>query len=99
LIVEESLSFGVLGKRGAGLADHFGMDPKCIDIMASSMAHTLAAGGGFCAGSKEVVDHQVLFYTVTRLSFIRFMSFSILFYFPAVRSKYIKSTWLNNYYL
>jgi serine palmitoyltransferase len=60
LIVDETLSFGVLGKRGAGIADHYGIDPKEIDIITSSMANTLASGGGFCAGSKEVVDHQRL---------------------------------------
>ncbi len=53
------MSFGVLGKRGAGLADHFGIDPSEVDIMVSSMANSLAASGGFCAASKEVVDHQV----------------------------------------
>ena len=53
------MSFGVLGKRGAGLADHYGVDPTEVDIMVSSMANALASSGGFCAASKEVVDHQV----------------------------------------
>lgn len=60
LICDESHSFGVLGRRGAGLADHFMLDPASVDIMSSAMTHTLAAAGGFCAGSKEVVDHQRL---------------------------------------
>jgi serine palmitoyltransferase len=59
LIVEETLSFGVLGKRGAGITDHFGVDVKRVDIISSSMAHAMASAGGFCVGSKEVVDHQV----------------------------------------
>ena len=31
-----------------------------IDVIAASMANSLGAGGGFCVGSKEVVDHQRL---------------------------------------
>lgn len=60
LIVDESLSFGVLGKRGAGVTDHFDIEAKSVDIITSSLAHSLASGGGFCAGSAEVVDHQRL---------------------------------------
>ncbi|KAJ1565182.1 serine palmitoyltransferase component [Nowakowskiella sp. JEL0078] len=63
LVIEESYSFGVLGKRGAGIADHFSISPKFlsdIDMIAVSMCNTLASAGGFVAGSKEVVDHQRL---------------------------------------
>ncbi|KAL2916763.1 serine palmitoyltransferase component [Polyrhizophydium stewartii] len=60
LIVEESMSFGVLGPRGAGVADFFGVPPKEIDIMVASLGNALAAAGGFCAGSKEIVEHQRL---------------------------------------
>jgi serine palmitoyltransferase len=59
LIVDESLSFGVLGKRGAGLTDHFGVNVSEVEIITGSMANALASSGGFCVGSKEVVDHQV----------------------------------------
>ncbi|KAJ3280427.1 serine palmitoyltransferase component [Borealophlyctis nickersoniae] len=60
LIVEESCSFGVLGKRGAGVADHFGLPPTSIDIMVGSMSNALSSAGGFCAGTTEIVDHQRL---------------------------------------
>ncbi|KAH6561505.1 hypothetical protein BASA50_011215 [Batrachochytrium salamandrivorans] len=60
LIVEESMSFGVLGSRGAGVADHFGIPRGEIDIMVASMSNALASSGGFCAGSKEIVEHQRL---------------------------------------
>ena len=58
--MDESLSFGVLGKRGAGLADHFGVNVRDVDIITGSMANALSSAGGFCVGSKEVVDHQRL---------------------------------------
>eukprot|EP00158_Paraphelidium_tribonemae_P003518 Partr_v1_DN26194_c0_g1_i1_m10330 putative Serine palmitoyl-transferase len=60
LIADETHSFGVLGSRGAGVTDHYGIDPKSVDIIVSSMANSLGAGGGFCAGSHEVIDHQRL---------------------------------------
>ncbi|KAI8824289.1 pyridoxal phosphate-dependent transferase [Fimicolochytrium jonesii] len=60
LIVEESMSLGVLGPRGAGVCDHYGISPKDVDMITASMANTLGAGGGFCCGSKEIVEHQRL---------------------------------------
>jgi serine palmitoyltransferase len=59
LIVDESASFGVLGKKGAGISDHFNIPVTEIDMITSSLANAMSAGGGFCAGSHEVVDHQV----------------------------------------
>ena len=35
LIVEESMSFGVLGSRGAGVSEHFGIDVRRILILNS----------------------------------------------------------------
>ncbi|ORX49796.1 PLP-dependent transferase [Hesseltinella vesiculosa] len=60
LIVDESESIGVLGRRGKGLTDHFGVDPKEVDMIVGSMSTALCSSGGFCAGSVEVVDHQRL---------------------------------------
>jgi len=50
----------VLGDRGAGTPNHFGMTGKDVDIYIGSMAYSLCASGGFCAGSVEIVDHQRL---------------------------------------
>ena len=61
LILDESLSFGVLGKTGRGVSEHFNMPVNSIDIMASSLATSLGSVGGFCIGNeREVVDHQRL---------------------------------------
>ncbi|KAI8333740.1 pyridoxal phosphate-dependent transferase [Chlamydoabsidia padenii] len=59
LILDESHSIGVLGRRGAGACDHFGIDAKEVDMIVGSMA-ALCSSGGFCAGSVEIVDHQRL---------------------------------------
>ena len=34
------------------------MDPTQVDMIIGSMAGPLCAGGGFCAGAKDVVEHQ-----------------------------------------
>ncbi|KAG0305636.1 serine palmitoyltransferase component, partial [Dissophora globulifera] len=60
VILDESCSFGVMGKTGRGLTEVYNIPPKDVDMIIGSMANTLASAGGFCAGSKEVVDHQRL---------------------------------------
>ena len=60
LLVEESMSMGVLGSRGAGVSNHFDMSSSTIDIQVASLANAFGASGGFCAGSKEIVEHQRL---------------------------------------
>ncbi|KAI9485518.1 MAG: pyridoxal phosphate-dependent transferase [Benjaminiella poitrasii] len=60
LILDETNSFGVLGRRGAGLTDLFEVPAADVDIIVGSMANTLCSSGGFCAGSVEIVDHQRL---------------------------------------
>ncbi|KAF9431380.1 serine palmitoyltransferase component [Entomortierella beljakovae] len=60
VILDESNSFGILGKTGRGLTEVFNVDPKEVDMIIGSMANTLATAGGFCAGHTEVVEHQRL---------------------------------------
>ncbi|KAF9186001.1 serine palmitoyltransferase component [Haplosporangium sp. Z 767] len=60
VILDESNSFGVLGKTGRGLTEIYNISPKEVDMIVGSMANTLSSAGGFCAGPKEVVDHQRL---------------------------------------
>ena len=37
LVLDESLSFGVLGATGRGAAEHFGLLPGQVEIVAASM--------------------------------------------------------------
>lgn len=60
LILDESLSLGVLGKNGLGASEHWGVPVDKIDIQAGSLSLVLGSSGGWCAGAKEVVDHQRL---------------------------------------
>ena len=59
LMLDESWSFGVLGSHGRGVTEFYGVAPSEVNMIIGSMSTALCGGGGFCAGSKEVVDHQV----------------------------------------
>lgn len=58
LILDETWSFGVLGRTGRGITEHQNIDAAEIDMIIGSLAGPLCAGGGFCAGSDEIVEHQ-----------------------------------------
>ncbi|XP_059500577.1 serine palmitoyltransferase 1 isoform X1 [Stegostoma tigrinum] len=60
IFLEESLSFGVLGERGRGVTEHFGVNINDIDLISANMENSLASIGGFCCGRSFVIDHQRL---------------------------------------
>src|SRR5215212_7539795 len=55
LMVDEAHGAGVLGARGAGTAEHFGVEDR-VDLRMGTFSKSLASCGGFIAGSHEVVD-------------------------------------------
>jgi 8-amino-7-oxononanoate synthase len=56
LMVDEAHSLGVLGEKGEGIASHFGVNPKDIDICMGTLSKTLASAGGYVAGDKALVE-------------------------------------------
>lgn len=58
LILDESMSFGMVGKHGRGITEYYGVPAGEVEILVGSMANSLGAGGGFCAGSHHAVAHQ-----------------------------------------
>ncbi|KAH9955402.1 serine palmitoyltransferase [Russula dissimulans] len=58
LILDESISFGTVGRTGRGLTELYNVPASQIDILLGSVANGLNAAGGFCAGSHIVVNHQ-----------------------------------------
>ncbi|EGY20326.1 Serine palmitoyltransferase 1 like protein [Verticillium longisporum] len=58
IILDETWSFGTLGRTGRGLTEAQNVDPTQVDMIIGSLAGPLCAGGGFCAGAKDVVEHQ-----------------------------------------
>jgi len=57
LMVDEAHALGVLGRRGHGLFEHFGVDPREVDIWMGTLSKTLAGCGGYIAGSATLVDY------------------------------------------
>lgn len=57
LMVDEAHSLGVLGEKGGGLREHFGIDGRQVDIWMGTLSKTLAGCGGFIAGERALVEH------------------------------------------
>jgi 8-amino-7-oxononanoate synthase len=60
LMVDEAHSLGTIGKRGMGSAEHFGVDPKDVDIWMGTLSKTLCACGGYIAGSADLIEYVKL---------------------------------------
>ena len=56
LMVDEAHALGVLGPRGFGTADRFGVDPGEVDIWMGTLSKSLVSCGGYIAGSKDLVE-------------------------------------------
>ena len=57
LMVDEAHSFGVLGARGLGIREHFGVDGAAVDIWMGTLSKSLAGCGGFVAGERALVEN------------------------------------------
>lgn len=57
LMVDEAHALGVMGPRGHGIFEHFGVDPGDVDIWMGTLSKTLAGCGGYIAGSAIMVDY------------------------------------------
>lgn len=56
LMVDEAHALGVLGKTGRGTFEHFGVDPKLVDLWMGTLSKTCCGCGGYIAGTKAVVE-------------------------------------------
>ena len=59
LMIDEAHSLGVLGKKGHGVEEHFGIDPAegLIDIKMGTLSKTIPSIGGYIAGSTKLVNY------------------------------------------
>jgi 8-amino-7-oxononanoate synthase len=56
LMVDEAHGAGVLGARGAGASELFGVEDR-VDLRMGTFSKSLASCGGFIAGEAEVIDY------------------------------------------
>jgi 8-amino-7-oxononanoate synthase/acyl carrier protein len=62
LMVDEAHSIGVMGPRGHGIGEHFGVNPADVDLWMGTLSKAFGSCGGYIAGSKTLV--RWLKYTV-----------------------------------
>ena len=55
VMVDDAHGVGVLGEGGRGTVEHFGLENQ-VDLIMGTYSKSLAAIGGFVAGSTEVID-------------------------------------------
>lgn len=55
LMLDEAHSMGVIGPRGLGIVDHFGLDGRDIDIHFGSLSKAFGTCGGYVAGPKPLI--------------------------------------------
>tara|TARA_R110002049_G_scaffold305056_3_gene501064 strand:- start:545 stop:3979 length:3435 start_codon:yes stop_codon:yes gene_type:complete len=56
LMVDEAHSFGTMGNTGRGMAEHFSLDAREVDIWMGTLSKSAASCGGYIAGSKELIE-------------------------------------------
>lgn len=55
VMVDDAHSFGVIGDRGRGTAEYFGLEDE-VDIIMSTFSKSLASLGGFVAAKEDVIS-------------------------------------------
>ena len=56
LMVYEAHALGVVGTRGHGLHEYYGIDPNEVDIWMGTLSKTLSACGGYIAGNASLIE-------------------------------------------
>jgi 8-amino-7-oxononanoate synthase len=57
LLVDEAHSIGVVGDRGFGVREKFGIKTEDVDLWMGSLSNALASCGGYIAGTRELVEN------------------------------------------
>jgi len=55
LMVDEAHSIGMVGDRGRGITEVFGVDSTKVDVITGSLSKAIPSNGGFIAGSAELI--------------------------------------------
>jgi 8-amino-7-oxononanoate synthase/acyl carrier protein len=57
LMIDEAHSLGALGKTGRGLTEHYGVNPRDVDLLMGTLSKAMGSCGGYIAGSRELIEY------------------------------------------
>jgi len=57
LMVDEAHSIGTMGLHGRGLAEHFDINPRDVDLWMGTLSKSFGSCGGYIAGSAALVEY------------------------------------------
>jgi 8-amino-7-oxononanoate synthase len=57
MMVDEAHSIGTMGLHGRGMSEHFGINPRDVDMWMGTLSKSFGSCGGYIAASKELVEY------------------------------------------
>jgi 8-amino-7-oxononanoate synthase len=57
LYIDEAHSLGILGRTGRGIAEHWGVEPRDVDVWMGTLSKALGSCGGYIAGNQALVEY------------------------------------------
>jgi 8-amino-7-oxononanoate synthase len=57
LYIDEAHSLGVMGKTGRGICEHYGVNPREVDIMMGTLSKALGSCGGAIVGDRALIEY------------------------------------------
>lgn len=59
LLVDDAHGFGVLGRNGGGVVEHFGLSAEQVPILVGTLGKAFGTFGAFVAGSTELIEYLI----------------------------------------
>jgi 8-amino-7-oxononanoate synthase len=57
LMVDEAHSIGTMGLHGRGMSEHFGINPRDVDLWMGTLSKSFGSCGGYIAAQQEIVEY------------------------------------------
>ncbi|MEM8947281.1 MAG: aminotransferase class I/II-fold pyridoxal phosphate-dependent enzyme [Planctomycetota bacterium] len=57
LMIDEAHSIGTMGMRGRGMAEHYDVNPRDVDVWMGTLSKSFGSCGGYIAGSSALIEY------------------------------------------